>query len=73
MYFANNTLKKYGNSLGATYTLIGGDDYGMTNVSDQIIYMQKLYSITKDNQNEELKSYFINTYYNNLLFDFLMV
>lgn len=68
-YIGKNNLKEYGNSLGAKYTLVGGDNFGITTVSDQIVYMQKLYSMTNNNQNDELKSYFINTYYNNLLFD----
>lgn len=68
-YIGKNNLKKYGNSLGATYTLIGGDDYGITNVQDQIVYMKKLYSMTKDGQNEELKSFFLNTRKNYLLFE----
>ena len=67
-YIGKNNLKEYGNYLGATYTLIGGDNYGITTVSDQIVYMKKLYSMTNNNQNEELKSFFINSYYNNLLF-----
>jgi len=68
-YIGKNNLKAYGNSLGAKYTLIGGDNFGITTVSDQIVYMKKLYSMTNNNQNDELKSYFINSYYNNLLFD----
>lgn len=68
-YIGKNTLKAYGNSLGAKYTLVGGDSFGITTVSDQIVYMQKLYSMTNNTQNEELKSFFINSYYNNLLFD----
>lgn len=65
-----NNLKKYGNSLGATYTLIGGDKYGSTNVNDQIAYMKKLYSfIRESNYGEELRSYFTNNYYNYLSFD----
>ena len=68
-YIGKNNLINYGKSLGATYTLVGGDNFGITSVSDQIAYMKKLYSITKDGQNEELKSFFLNTRKNVLLFD----
>lgn len=56
--------------MGATYTLIGGDKYGSTNVNDQVAYMKKLYSfIRESNYGEELRSYFTNNYYNYLSFD----
>ena len=66
-YIGKENFRQYGLSLGATYTLVGGDNYGNTNVKDQIVYLKKLYSITKDNN--ELKSYFINDYYNYLKLD----
>lgn len=68
-YIGKNNLIQYGKSLGATYTLVGGDNFGTATVSDQIAYMKRLYSITKDGQNEELKSFFLNTRKNALLFD----
>ena len=35
-------LKKYGNNLGTKYTLVGTDNYGYTNVDDQLIVFKKL-------------------------------
>lgn len=64
-----HNLKQYGISIGAKNTLIGGDNYGITTVNDQINVMKKLYEITKDNQNEELKSFFINSKQNYLRFN----
>lgn len=66
-YIGKDNLKNYGISLGATNTLAGRDYYGNTTVNDQIIYMKKLYEITKTNN--ELKSFFINNYANYLKFN----
>lgn len=63
-YIGKENLKNYGISLGAYNTLSGNDYYGNTTVKEQIIYMKKLYSISKENN--ELKSYFINNYGNYL-------
>lgn len=63
-YIGKNNLKNYGYNLGAKNTLIGPDNFGMTTVKDQMIYLKKLYSIIQ--KNEELKSFFINDYYNNI-------
>lgn len=68
-YIGKNTLKQYGIDLGAPNTLKGSDNYGQTTVKDQIVYMKKLYEITKDNQNNELKSYFTNSQWNLLKFN----
>ena len=68
-YIGKNNLKQYGIDLGASNTLNGTDDYGQTTVKDQIIYMKKLYEITKNNQNKELKSYFIESTWNLLKFN----
>lgn len=68
-YIGKDKLKDYGVSLGATNTLAGGDYYGNTTINDQIIYMKKLYEITKDYKNNELKSFFINDYANYLKFN----
>ena len=63
-------LKKYGNSLGTTYTLLGGDNYGNTTVDDQLIVFKKLYSFLETSDyGEELKSYFINDYSNYLIYE----
>lgn len=66
-YIGKENLKNYGVNLGAPNTLIGRDDYGNTSVMDQMIYMKKLYELSKDNT--ELKNYFINTYANYLKFN----
>lgn len=63
-YIGKDNLKAYGVALGAINTLAGRDYYGNTTVNDQIIYMKKLYEITKDGNNSELKSFFINNYAN---------
>ena len=61
-----DNLRNYGYSLGTKYTLSGPDDFGMTNVMDQMVIFKKLYSMVKDNKYNELKSYFINDYFNSL-------
>lgn len=63
-YIGRTNLKNYGVSLGAYNTLSGDGYYGNTTVKDQIIYLKKLYAISKEN--DELKSYFINDYGNYL-------
>lgn len=70
-YIGKNNLKNYGISLGAYNTLNGNDSYGNTTVKDQIIYLKKLYEISKNN--EELKTYFINDYGNYLKLDNLTI
>ena len=61
-----DNLINYGYSLGTKYTLSGSDDFGMTNVIDQMVIFKKLYSMVKDNKYNEMKSYFINDYFNSL-------
>ena len=61
-----DNLINYGYSLGTKYTLSGPDDFGMTNVIDQMVIFKKLYSMVKDNKYNEMKSYFINDYFNSL-------
>lgn len=61
-----DNLRNYGYSLGTKYTLSGPDDFGMTNVMDQMVIFKKLYSMIKDNKYNEMKSYFINDYFNSL-------
>lgn len=68
-YIGKNKLKQYGVDLGAPNTLKGGDNYGNTTVKDQIVYMKKLYEITKDNQKKDLKSYFTSSTWNLLKFN----
>ncbi len=64
-----NNLRAYGKSLGAKYVLPTNDACGTTTVTDQIVFLKRLYEITKDNKNEELKSWFINDYGNHLHLD----
>lgn len=67
-----NNLRTYGRSLGAKNFLTRSDNdyYGMTTVEDQIAIWKYLYSfINTNNKGRELQSYFINSYYNFLLFD----
>lgn len=66
-YIGKQNLRNYGVSLGASNTLLGGDNYGNTTVLDQIAYYKKLYSIIQNN--EEFKSFFINDYYNYIKID----
>ena len=61
-----DSLRNYGYSLGTKYTLSGPDDFGMTNVMDQMVIFKKLYSMVKDNKYNEMKSYFVNDYFNSL-------
>ncbi len=70
-YIGRDNLKNYGINLGAKNTLAGDDNFGNTTVNDQIVYLKKLYNITKNN--EELKSYFINDYGNYLKINNLSV
>lgn len=66
-YIGKTNLKNYGIGLGAYNTLSGNDNYGNTTVKDQIVYLKKLYDISK--KNDDLKSYFINDYGNYLKID----
>lgn len=65
-----DNLRSYGHSLGATQFLVEPtDNYGNTTVKDQIAIWKYLYNFINTNPNgNELKSYFINTYANNLIF-----
>lgn len=69
-YIGFQTLKNYGKSLGATSTLVGGDNFGTMNVHDAIIYITKLDElINKDvTLGSELQSYFVNSDQNYLNF-----
>lgn len=62
-YIGFQNLKNYGKSLGAVYTLNGGDNFGYINNSDSIIYLTNLYNYINNNSElgEELKNYFINS------------
>ena len=62
-YIGFTNLKKYGNSLGAKNTLIGGDNFGQIDTNDSITYLTELYKFINDNSDlsKELKSYFIES------------
>lgn len=67
-YIGFNNLKKYGNDLGAKYTLYGTDNFGSINISDASIYLKHLYEFLKipDEYSTQLKNYFVNSKHNNL-------
>lgn len=69
-YIGFNNLKNFGNSLGATKTLIGGDSFGTINVDDSLIYLNALYEFVQQNPilGQELIEYFINSDQNYLNF-----
>ena len=62
-YIGKNTLKEYGHSLGATYTLNLQDNYGSITTSDSLIYLKKLYELINTNNplSEDLKNIFLNS------------
>lgn len=67
-----NNLRSYGRSLGASKFLTRGnsDYYGNTTVKDQIAIWKYLYKyINSANNGQELKSYFMNSFYNSIKFD----
>lgn len=66
-YIGYDNLKNYARSLGAENLLSYYDEFGETTVLDQIALYKNLYKLFKTN--EELKSFFINDYYNGLDFD----
>lgn len=74
-YIGFNTLKSYGNSLGAKYTLIGGDNFGEISADDAIIYLKNIYDFIKNNQElgNELKSYMLEAEENALKYPGLNV
>ncbi len=67
-YIGRQRLKDFGRSLGATYTLTGGDNFGNINVNDAVIYMKTLNSFIENNGElgEELKQVFLAALQNDL-------
>ena len=65
-----NNLRIYGQSLGAKNFLVEPTDtYGNTSVNDQLAIWKYLYNFINTNPNgNELKSYFINTFANKLMY-----
>lgn len=69
-YINRNKLRNYGLSIGAKYPLEPGYDYyANTIVDDQIAYYKKLYELTKDGKNKELKNWMINSSCNYIMFN----
>lgn len=68
-YIGKSTLREYGRSLGAKYTL-DSDDFGEITINDALIYLNALnkYLETNTEDAKELKSYFINSEQNYLNF-----
>lgn len=64
-----DNLKKYGRSIGAKNYLSGVDKYGNTTVNDQMAVWKYFYKYINSSSNgKELSTYFINDYYNSLIF-----
>ncbi len=68
-YIGKSTLRDYGKSLGAKYTL-NTDNFGEIVVDDALIYLEALnkYLNTNDDNAKELKSFFIKSEQNYLNF-----
>ena len=67
-YIGRQNLKNYGISLGAKYTLSGGDNFGSITVNDAIIYMKTLNDFINNNGElgEELKQVFLGALQNDI-------
>ena len=66
-FVGKETIKKYGNSLGATTTMEGKDDFGIVNATDYVIYLKKLLDLAKVyKKSEELIAYMKNTKVNKI-------
>ncbi len=63
-----STLKEYGKSLGAEYTMEGEDNFGHISANDASLYMENIYYFIINNQElgSELKSYFVDSEQNDL-------
>ena len=61
-YIGFNNLKAFGNDLGATTTLIGGDKFGNMNAYDANLYLKELYNFLSidDVYSKELYDFFLN-------------
>lgn len=70
-YICFNELKQFGILVGNKHTLIGGDKYGDIDLHGAYIYMKRLNDYINNNLElgNELKGYFINSYYNSLQFE----
>ena len=70
-YIGFSNLKEFGKSLGAQYTLYGGDNFGSITVSDGLVYMKAINDFINNNGELglELKSYFVAAEQNDLKID----
>lgn len=61
-YIGFNNLKVFGNDLGATTTLIGGDKFGNISAYDANLYLKELYNFLSidDVYSKELYDFFLN-------------
>ena len=68
-YIGKGTLKEYGKSLGAKFTLMG-DQFGSISAYDSMVYIEKLDKLIETNTADakELKSYFVDSEQNYLNF-----
>ncbi len=60
-YIGFNNLKDFGNELGATNTLVGGDNFGNISLKDAMIYLKAVNNFITSNKilGEELKTFLI--------------
>lgn len=67
-YIGRDNLIKYGEEIGAKYTLYGNDSYGSQTARDTNIYLKHAYEIINSNTEygSMLKESMMNTYYNSL-------
>ncbi len=70
-YIGRSKLIAFGKSLGAKYTLVGGDNFGSLNVSDALIYMSAIHNFINESGElgQELKSYMVSAEQNGLSLD----
>lgn len=67
-YIGYSNLQEFGKSLGATYTLVGGDYFGSITSSEGLMYLEALNQFIENNSEfgTELKSYFLEAEQNDL-------
>lgn len=67
-YIGKSNLRAFGKSLGATYTLYGGDNFGSITTTDALIYAKAINDFINNNKvlGEELQSYLISAAQNGL-------
>lgn len=71
-YIGINNLRNYAKNIGTSIFLNRSDKdyYGNTNVDDQIAIWKYVYNYVNTKENgQEMKSYFVNNFYNSLIFE----